>query len=338
MPVRRNFWVGRIKRMFTTNYDIYTPVLHNEQHTSLRTNRLLGDITYDFNTDALKDSGLNGVSFCFFVNWNADYLSGTVDPHIWIKKGLIRHENKQLDANAPLFAEKFFSVEPLDEVRKKSSFFKRYDLELSYTIIEKMPVQDALPDDRNVIIELLFEDPGFRKEIIKYGQLKELLVRYSGRPIAMGKPLNYYETELEKILSCDRSGRSAPFPGDCDLLLYDNNLKCRAIIEFKKRTSSGASIPIAGQTIANYFCRDALKYRRLNLLRNYFEQRDSSNIPLLNVFYSVANDEDDETIKIEAISHELSGDAGDCFELPNNADKKTVHSLILQHILSFVRG
>lgn len=86
------------------------------------------------------------------------------------------------------------------------------------------------------------------------------------------------------------------------------------------------------------FSTDALKYRRLNLLRNYFEQRDSSNIPLLNVFYSVADDTEDKKIKIEAISHELKGETVDCFDLPDSGDIRTVHSLILRHILSFINS
>ena len=179
-------------------------------------------------------------------------------------------------------------------------------------------------------------ETGFQTSIINYDRLKRLLVTYSGRAIRMGKPLNYYETELEKILSMDTTGNSAPFPGDCDLLLYDDNMRCKAVIEFKKRTSYGANISIANQTISNYMSHDRLKYKRLNILRDYLEYHDDSDIPLLVVYYSVANDSDDNKIKIEAVSHALQSEAVDCFELPALCNPQTSHSLILQHIMSFI--
>lgn len=321
--------------MFTQNYEIKTPVLHNEKYPSMRTNFRLGDITYSFNTAALRSEGLNGMSFCFFVNWDVNYASGVIDPHIWIKKELDIWDNGVVDISAPSFSSKFLTCEPLNAVRNKTTFFNNYGFELSYTIINKTPVR-RLANDENVIIELKPLENGFQTSIINYGQLKNLLVSYSGRPIRMGKPLNYYETELEKILSMDTAGYSAPFPGDCDLLLYDDNMKCKAIIEFKKRTSFGANISIANQTISNYMIHDSLKYRRLNILRSHLERHDGSTIPLLVVYYSVANDSDDNKIKIEAVSHTLQSEATDYFELPAFCDSRTSHSLILQHIMSFI--
>lgn len=202
-------------------------------------------------------------------------------------------------------------------------------------LIKKIPIR-RLSNTENVIIELKCCDNRFRPIIINYEQLKRLLVSYSGRAITMGKPLNYYETELEKILSLDNTGTSAPFPGDCDLLLYDDELKCKAVIEFKKRTSYGASISIADQTILNYMSHDSLKYRRLNILRNYFECHEGSDIPLLVVYYSVANDKDDDKIKIEAVSHKLESEAAEHFKLPEPCDPGTSHSLILKHIMHFI--
>lgn len=321
--------------MFTQNYEIKTPVLHNEKYPSMRTNFRLGDITYDFNSAALRSQGLNSASFCFFVKWNEDYTSAVMDPHIWIKKQLTIFDVVTVSTDDQLFLDKFFACEPRAEVKKKAALFGNYNLDLSYMIIKKTPVQRIASDD-DVIVELNCGETGFQKSIINYGQLKNLLVSYTGRSIRMGKPLNYYETELEKVLSMDTAGYSAPFPGDCDLLLYDDDMKCKAVIEFKKRTSYGANISIANQSISNYMSHDSLKYRRLNILRNYLEYHDSSNIPLLVVYYSVANDSDDDKIKIEAVSHELQSEGSDYFELPAFCDSRTSHSLILQHIMSFI--
>ena len=123
--------------MLPLNFDIKTPVLHNERYSAMRTNYRLGDITYDFNTAALRRNGLNGMSFCFFVNWAADYSTGTIDPHIWIKKELNTGNNDIVDINSPSFMNSFLTCEPLNAVRNKSDFFNNYGLDLSYIIIKK---------------------------------------------------------------------------------------------------------------------------------------------------------------------------------------------------------
>lgn len=105
------------------NFDIKTPVLHNEKYSSMRTNYRLGDITYDFDTSALRSYGLNGASFCFFVNWASDYLTGSIDPHIWIKKELDIMDNGSVDIREPSFMNKFLTCEPRDFVISRSAFF-----------------------------------------------------------------------------------------------------------------------------------------------------------------------------------------------------------------------
>lgn len=320
---------------YTKNYTIRTPELHNSTVHNIIPNRYLGNFTYGIDPAVLEGHGVNGASFCFFVNWDRNFATGRIDDHIWIKKELDIHERLPINLNDPVFMEKFLECEPLDEVRRKTELMKRYGLELSYTIIKKVDVDVPLSNNSKVVIDLKYNDSKFEEQIFTYGTLKGLLVQYTGRGFPMGKPLNWYETELEKILSLDRSGMIAPFPGDCDLMLYDNDFRCKAIIEYKKRTSHGAGISIANQTIDNYRRQDSLKYRRLELLREYLEDRDGSSIPLLIVFYSTANDNDIRNIKVEKISHDLQSQSSECFTLTSN-DPRTNQSVILDHIMNQV--
>lgn len=256
----------------TNNYEIVTPKLHNERTARVTQNHLLGDITYDYSEKVLSKYGLEGVSFCFFIKWNNGYKCGRMMPDIWIKKEIYIEENKKVYLKSPEFMEKFLSVESLEKIKSKNSFFSRYELDLSYIIVRH--IKDAhIHGDENVAINYKYKNNKFFYYYYTYDELKQCLYNLSGGAIYMGKKLVFYETELEKILSEDKSPKTAPFPGDCDLLLYDKDtLSCKAIIEFKKRTNFGKIISIKNQTISNYISHDYLKYQRLNLLRCYFEK------------------------------------------------------------------
>jgi len=323
---------------YTTDYEIYNPKLHNVIHPNLITNPYLGDISYNLDVNALAKYGLKGVSFCFFVKWNTNFTNGTMNPHIWIKKSLNIRNNGVINLKDRTFTKNFLSCEPITSVKEKTRFFHKNNLDLSYMIVKKVPVNNIPTDDVKVAIEFKYSFIGnlFYPKAISFGELKETINKYSGRSFKMGKPLNYYETELEKILSIDQSGQTAPFPGDCDLLLYDDDMKCKAIIEYKKRTQSGSNISIRNQSIINFRFRDTIKYKRLNILREYLEKQSNSDIPLLVLYYSTANDSDINKIKLESISHDLEAEKFDYFEFPKIKDIEANHTLIIDRILSFI--
>ena len=322
---------------YSKEYTIYTPRIHNEQIKKLKINSLLGDITYSFDENCLKSQGLYGVTFNFFITWNTDFKTGDMNRNIWIKKEVDVNGNGFESINEKTFIDSLLTNEP--QLLKKKAFFDRYELDLSHMVIKKLPLVQPDPDSK-VAVKVTY-DGSYHTETISYDDIKKAILEYTGSPISMGKPLNYYETELEKILSQDRNNNQegkanpAPFPGDCDLLLYDDNYTCKAIIEFKKRTNKGSNIPIADQTISNFLKQDRIKYQRLNLLRMYFEKKGNTSIPLLNVFYSVADDEDKNKIKIEEIAPNLTNGKSNIFTLEDK-DISSNHAHILQEIIKYM--
>ncbi len=320
---------------YTLNYIIRTPKLHKGDHYAIQQNPLLGNITYEFDGDALRSNGLNNVSFCFFVRWNEGYTAGPIDEHIWIKKELVVNEAKTVSTKDPHFDEALLASEPLETMRKRTELFERLGLSLSYTVMQKIPTSPLPADTAKLFIDIEYSDGELIKKILTYAELKEKLVEYTGRSLVMGKELKYYETELEKILSVDRSRTSAPFPGDCDMLLYGDDFSCKAIAEFKKRTSFGASVAIKDQSIMRYLAHDRLKYTRLNILRSYIEEKVGHSIPLLTVFYSTADDSDINKIKIEAVNRDISSGKSVYFALPSENSIGDNHAELLRQVLGF---
>lgn len=326
---------------FTDDYYIYTPMLHNEKYRILKCNPLLGNFTYGLEEDILNQFNLSAISFCFFIKWNNSFSDGEVDKHIWIKKGLhipnCQNINIGLNSN---FTNKFLECESLEKVIKNQNFFSSYGLKQSYAIIKDIDICDfhnvtsttkVMIDQRYNLNSCLFE-----RKIITFDKLKQILVRNSGRPIKMGKNLNYYETELEKLLSIHYDDNTAPFPGDCDLLLFDDEYKCQCIIEYKKRTDYGSNLTISEQSFMNYINRDRLKYMRLDIIRKYFERQKKHTIPLVIVYYSTANDDELQCIKIEEISHDFTIGKNMVFKIDSNASPANNQLLILNKIMDFI--
>ena len=180
---------------------------------------------------------------------------------------------------------------------------------MAHIIIKDLQGKRPL-EEENVAIEV-FVSPDETKPLsyaqtLTYAQFKQLLIERSNGPVYMGKKgLNYSETDLEKFLAIENSG--ALFPGDCDMLLFDNDYRCRYIVEFKKCTDEGKYC-VQDQTFMNYYDNpeeprknDKLKYRRLNLLRKHFETIEGYYIPLVNVFYPTT---DEQVIKIEFVEED----------------------------------
>ena len=143
------------------------------------------------------------------------------------------------------------------------------------------------------------------------------------------KALNYYETDLEKYLqeNCQRTG--ALFPGDCDLLLYDERMVCKLIVEFKKTTYMDKT-PIEKQSFLNHMDRDRNKYTRLNILRNYFSEAEGHIIPFVTVFYSVKKEEC--KMKLELIAPDLSLERTEVFEIAEHPLEN--QELLLERMIS----
>lgn len=316
---------------FTKEYSIYTPQLKSGTGKPVRVNAKLGNFTYGFHPLALEQVKLNTVSFCFFILWDSDGgLSGTLNPNIWIKKEISIAVDKKININDPYtFDRKFFEDEPIATVKCKQAFFSRYGLNMSYLVIRDLKSNWSPCQDQSVAIEITYDHTAKRllKTPISLEDFQKLLVKESNRPMHIKKPLYSYETDLEKYLSLTCSSTGALFPGDCDMLLFDNDFVCKYIVEFKKTTSRD-HVPIKKQSFSNHLDRDKNKFTRLNILRNYFSATESKTIPFVTVFYPVT---DENEIKIEVISPDLKVERACVFSFGENPTEN--QKMILEKIV-----
>ncbi|MBO1679738.1 hypothetical protein [Bittarella massiliensis (ex Durand et al. 2017)] len=297
---------------YTREYAVYTPTLKSGEGWPVKVNPSLGNFTYGFDDSVLAAFGLRAVSFCFFILWDeGPGLSGSLNSEVWIKKELSIRGPGQINLNdRSCFDQKFFADEPLSEVVSKEEFFRAHGLHLSYIVIRDLKGDFALREDQKVAV-LLRYDPStgtLTKDPVALKQLQEMLVQHSNKKMKINKPLHYYETDLEKYLQTTCKDTGALFPGDCDMLLYDQNNLCRCILEFKKTTQRDAA-SLEEQSFLRHMDRDRSKYTRLNILRTALAEREGRPIPFATVFYSVKAGEN--TIKIERIGPSLQLE-GDC--------------------------
>ncbi len=289
---------------YTKDYTIYTPQLKSGEKKRVRINESLGNFTYDFNPAVLSKLGLNAVSFCFFILWKKRLQGDLNRNNIWFKKelsiagdGLINLFDKDC------FDRKFFDNEPPAVMVSKQRFFSHYDLGCSYLVVRDLKGNFDLKGDQQVAISVTYDEA--EKQLIKkpitLAELQGILVKNSNGKMGINKNLTYYETDLEKYLQLNCESTGALFPGDCDMLLYDRDYVCQHIIEFKKTTNKDPR-PIEEQSFLNYIKNDRSKYTRLNILRNYFSERESRTISLVTVFYSVKGEN---KIKLEVINPSL---------------------------------
>lgn len=291
---------------YTRDYSIYTPQLKSQGGRRPRFNPKLGNFTYGFDPRVLDKFGLNAVSFCFFILWERGLQGELNKDAFWFKKELSVHDGGTVNIkDRSCFDKKFFDDEPLELVKRKQRFFAKYGLSSSYFVAKDLKEDFDLAAGQNVAIQVTYDEARDRlvKQVMTLGELQALLVRHSNKEMKTVKGLHYYETDLEKYLQETCKDTGALFPGDCDMLLYDDHDVCRYIVEFKKRTARDP-IPLEEQSIVNYLKRDRNKYTRLDILRNYFSPAEGRTVPLITVFYSVVEGED--KLKLEVIEPSLA--------------------------------
>ncbi len=291
---------------YTEEYAIYTPTLKSGEGWPVKINPSLGNFTYGFDRAVLEAFGLCAVSFCFFVLWDkGPGLSGRLNSEIWLKKELSIRGPGQINlGDRSCFDRKFFADEPLPAVVSKDAFFRAHGLRPSYIVIRDLKGDFALRGDKKVAVLLTYDasSGALQKKSVTLEALQARLVKNSNKKMKINKPLNYYETDLEKYLQTTCKDTGALFPGDCDMLLYDRQNLCRCILEFKKTTQRDAT-PLEGQSFLRHIDRDRSKYTRLNILRTALAEREGRAIPFATVFYSVKAGEN--KIKVERIGPSL---------------------------------
>ncbi len=317
-----------MKNDYTTEYQITTPHLKSLGNRPAAYNKMLGDFTYHYSRSALKWMGLSSVSFCFFILWNHNKTEGQLNREIWFKRELSIDGGRKINLADPLFAERFYENDPFSEVNRTLDFFHGYGLDGRYMLIKNLHGHYELEEKENVAVRIEVEQATgkLQKEMITLEKMKRRLIEYSNGLFHMNKPLNWFETDLEHYLSLHSMQTGAVFPGDCDMLLYDQKNRCQYILEFKKCTSKG-NIPVEQQSFRNYILKDRNKYLRLNILRNYFSSISGREIPLLNIFYPTTGET---VIKVEEIKMNMT--VGRAYVLPITSDPEENQLRILESI------
>ena len=287
---------------YTCAYTIWKPHLKNERGQCASYNKRLGNFTYQYEEDILKENGLHAVSFNFFVLGNEEKSDGTLNPEIWMKREITIRGNESISVGSKTFDHHFWTSENPKEVQRNLAFFQRHQLHSSYMLIKDLHGEFELSNQSYVAIQIQVDAQNqLKKDIITLDRMEKLLIAHSNGKFRIKKPLSWYETDLEHVLAIRSGETGALFPGDCDMILYDDDFRCRYILEFKKCTERG-NVLVKDQSFLTYIKNDRSKYLRLHILRRHLEKVEGRKIPLITVFYPTTAED---VIKLESIDAQL---------------------------------
>ena len=222
--------------------------------------------------------GLVGLTFNFFVNWNA----GSIPNQLWIKRIVDKSINpKSIISSHDIISEAIYQCDGKEKVEKFCEFANKYSWSCHYFLIQEFP------NYKNPLfnyVEVTFDENGSVIDVqeISLSTLVKRIQHLRGGPFSTKKTLNYATTSLECFLS---KQTSAAWPGDADMVLVDANFTPVAIIEFKKHTSY-SDIPFADQKLSKYYRKDPLKYDSFAYFRDHFTD-DPSTLPIIVLYYSI---------------------------------------------------
>ncbi|CAH0261276.1 hypothetical protein SRABI84_03370 [Peribacillus simplex] len=279
-----------------------------------------------------------GLTFDFFVCWgegnnisNEFWIKRTVDKtafDYWPNKDKNTLQNALEQSEGKDFLERFGAFSASQNIKAKYQLF-----------------HDSLKwsDYPAAIITAEVDHSGevcdTQKNKIEY--IKSEIQRLSGGEVFVGdKKLTYAQTMLECHLTNDDTG--AAWPGDVDLLLFNENKQPIAIIEFKKNTFKPGEEkhrPIKDEKLSNYYrsgkaAEDNRKYNRLAILRDFI----NPELPFINLYYPtwVSPNPAENVIKLEKVTGNVGAlQAIDVKYEPvpyNQADKEKVIETLLKMI------
>lgn len=229
----------------------------------------------------------NNISFHFFTDRNGD-----VKDIAWKIVMIDPDDEKDL-------AEKLTSFVGKDKLREEVQLLRTYSIDLQYILFDD---NNKWEKDQGNIFVASFEDHSYdikKVEKLSLSNFEKLLLTIQGESMVMNKPLHYSTSSLEGYLAdmCQRElnpQNRAIFPGDADIIIYNDN-KVKYLIELKKHTVYG---PISEQTFMKYWDKDKKKYRGLASLSRKF------NLSFfINFVYSTKQDLN--KIKLEKIGTDL---------------------------------
>ena len=248
-------------------------------------NTIIGEPLEWLSYNVLNSFGYSQLSFDFFIDWK----TWTCQDSIWIKRILSEDItiNQLADRGNNFLTQQAINIG--DNLNLIHLFSKKYGFNPSYLVFRNV----NWSTESEPILRGAIKDNGI--EDIKLYSLDQVMVAIrhkSGGAVSIGsKGLIYGTSSLE----CYLSTTDALWPGDVDMILWDNTLnQAAAIIELKKHTLDTS---ISNQQLSNYYPKpDGRKYDRLALLRN----RLGDNIPIIIIYYPTKNIHN--LIKLELIS------------------------------------
>lgn len=258
--------------------NFYEPILARcyDRSNIAKVNPVIGEPQQYINNNLLRQLGLVGISFDFFIDWK----NLLFNREVWIK---LPYHGTRLP-NTELIS----LLKNQDRFVNLVKFSKHNNLSVSAIIFDDYQdwsnsqsfVTNAYwPSDHINKNGLLLND-------ISINEIKHRIIKMSGGEIKIGKKGLIYGTSR---LECYLSHTDALWPGDVDLLIYSSrDFSPLAIIEYKKHTNN-SKIPFDNQNIKNYYpYPDQRKYDRLIYLSN---QLTSRPIPIYIFYYSTNSEE-----------------------------------------------
>lgn len=237
--------------------------LTRDRSKKAQINDFCGDPAEWFDTEYFREHNLNATSFDFFVDWEKEIVCD----EIWIKR--ISDSEQIQEQNEKELMDLISLCDGKENANRLYSFLSYQRMIEKYMLFRDVPEEYWENGDEKVVELDLSRYTSSRSLISHFNaeEIQEKIRELRKRPASIGEAgLNYSTSYLEGYLS------RKPFfwPGDVDTLLYDDNNKVIAVVEFKKHTAS-SKIPFASQGITNYLKKDILKYKSLALLRDKFE-------------------------------------------------------------------
>lgn len=246
------------------------------------TNQILNEFSY---------YGLQGIDF--FVNWQTREISN----EFWIKR-IIPSDFTMESTRKKYVQDLIYECDGEDEVKLAGMFFNG---KLKYKLFRESNDWKNHHNNPTPILDVTIDSNGEVESVVKTSlETLEINIReLSGGPVSVGsKGLFYSSSTLEEYLS----HTDALWPGDVDLVIFDNFYQPKAIIEFKKHTKSE---PLRDHKFNRYYpYPDGKKYDRLAILKNSIENSLNINVPLIVLYYPVIESIED------IIFEEIIGEVG----------------------------
>ena len=261
----------------------------------------------------LEPYGLVGLTFDFFVNWNA----GSIPNQLWIKRNVVGSFTPWPMHHAGGVPNAIYQCDGEEKVRQLCRFANRHNFTCHYLLFKESRYWGVRSEP---IVEVRFDDDGTVVRILNV-DLSNLIDRIKdlrGGPFSTKKILRYGLTTLDCYLYNDTD---AMLPGDADLVLVDSNYVPRVIIEFKKDT---IGTPIPSETLSKYYREDPYKYDSFAYLRDHFTD-DPSRLPTIVLYYSVKVplDQQVKLERIEGAAGKLNATYSELLPLPNANDEQS---------------